>query len=124
MGDFDESLFFLIPLPFCAIPEGCLVLNYLLLVPFPQLGFIGSLFRILNNLALIGLIIVSNSFWVFNGENFGTWTFIIRSRGSCHVISISLSRLRHVSHPVHIIGPPFSTHSGTFVVLKGKMTFL
>jgi len=32
---------------------------------FPQLGFIGPLFRILNNLTLIGLIFVSNYFLVF-----------------------------------------------------------
>jgi len=55
VGDFDESLFFLIPLPLCAHLNGCLV-------HFPQLGFIGPLFRILSNFALIGLIFVSNSF--------------------------------------------------------------
>jgi len=55
VGDFDESLFFLIPLPLCAHLNGCLV-------HFPQLGFIGPLFRILSNFALIGLIFVSNYF--------------------------------------------------------------
>jgi len=58
----DESLFSLISLPFYAIIEGCLMLNCLLLVHFPQLDFIGSLFQILCNLTLIGLIIVSNCF--------------------------------------------------------------
>jgi len=58
----DESLFSLIPLSFCAILEGHLVLNCLLLVHFPQLGFIGPLFRILSNFTLIGLIIISNFF--------------------------------------------------------------
>ena len=58
----DESLFFLIPLPFCAHLEFCLVLNCLLLVHFPQLGFIGPFFWILSNLTLIGLIFLSNYF--------------------------------------------------------------
>jgi len=40
------------------------VLNCLSLVHFRPLGFIGPLFRILINLALIGLIFVSNYFVV------------------------------------------------------------
>jgi len=59
---FDESLFFLIPFPFCTFLDVCLGLNCLLLVHFPQLGFIGPLSRILSNLTLIGLILVSNYF--------------------------------------------------------------
>jgi len=35
VGDFDESLFSLIQLPFSAILEGFLMLNYLLLAHFP-----------------------------------------------------------------------------------------
>jgi len=60
MSDFDQSLFFLNLLPFCAHLDCCLVLNCLLLVHFHLLDFIGSLLRILVNLALIGLIFVSN----------------------------------------------------------------
>ena len=44
MGDFDESLFSLISLSFCAHLGGCLVLNCLLLVHIPELGFIRPLF--------------------------------------------------------------------------------
>jgi len=62
MHPYDGSLFSLIPLPFCAILDAFLVLNYLLLGHFPQLSFIGSLFQILSNLALIGLIFVSKYF--------------------------------------------------------------
>jgi len=40
----DESLFSLIPFPFCVQLDGSLVLNCLLLVHFPQLGFIRPLF--------------------------------------------------------------------------------
>jgi len=57
-----KPLFSLIPLPFCANFDGCVVLNCLLLVYFYQLGFIEPWFRILINLALIGLIFVSNYF--------------------------------------------------------------
>jgi len=42
--------------------DACLVLNCLLLEHFSQLGFIWPLFRILGNLALIGLIFVTNYF--------------------------------------------------------------
>jgi len=59
---YDESLFFPIPLPFCVHFYGCLLLNCLSLVHFHPMGFIGSLFQILINLKLIGLIFVSKYF--------------------------------------------------------------
>jgi len=68
----DESLFSFIPFPFCAHIDSFLVLNCLLLVHFHQLGFIGPLFRILINLALIGLIFVSNYFLGIFLINFGS----------------------------------------------------
>jgi len=40
------------------------------------------------------------------------------------MISTSLPRLRHVSQSVHVIGPLFSAHSGIFVIMSDKMTFL
>jgi len=58
----NESLFSIISLPFCIHFDGCLVLNCLLLVHFPQLGFIGPLFRNLSNLTLIYLIFISSYF--------------------------------------------------------------
>jgi len=57
-----ESLFSLISFSFCAHLDGYLVFNCLLLVHFHLLSFIGPLFWILINLALIGLIFVSNYF--------------------------------------------------------------
>jgi len=54
------------------------MLNCLLLEHFSQLGFSGPLFRVLSNLALIGLIFVTNYFLVFCGANFGAWTLILR----------------------------------------------
>jgi len=65
----DESLLSLISLSFCTHLDGHLVLNYLLLVHFPRLGFIESLFQFLSNLALIGLIFVSNFFKYFVKQN-------------------------------------------------------
>jgi len=56
------NYFPIIPLTLCVLLDGCLVLNCLSLVFFYQLGFIGPLFRILINLALIGPTFVSNYF--------------------------------------------------------------
>jgi len=61
----DEPLLSHIPLPFCVHLDGYLVLNFLLLVHFHQLGLIGQLFRNLINLTLISLIFYSNYFLVF-----------------------------------------------------------
>jgi len=47
-----------IPLPFCVHLDGYLMLNCLFLVHFHPSGFIGPLFWILNNLALIGIILI------------------------------------------------------------------
>jgi len=55
----DEPLFFPIFLPFCTHLEKYFVLNCLLLVHFHLLDFIGPVIRILINLDLFGLIIVS-----------------------------------------------------------------
>jgi len=57
-----DSLFSTIALPICAYLDACLVFNCLLLVHFPQLGFMDHFFRILSNLALVGLIFVSKYF--------------------------------------------------------------
>ena len=88
MDDFDESLFSLIPLPFCAYLYLCLVLNCLLLVHFPQLDFIRPFFQILSNLTLIGLIFVSNYFKYFVEQIWSLDTNFKMKRGlphHCHV---------------------------------------
>ena len=90
---------------------------------FRLLGFIRPLFRILVNFTLFGLIFIFNYFRYLGGENFGAWTFILRSREICHVISTSLSRLRHVSQPIYVIEPTFSAHSGIFVILIIRVAF-
>jgi len=54
-------------------------------------------------LTLIGLIFVSKYFQVLCEANFGAWMLIIKSRDSCHVISISLLHLLHVNQHVHVI---------------------
>ena len=61
----DESLFSPIPFPFCVYLYGCLSQNCLSLVDFRLMGFIGPLFQILINLALISLIFVSSFFRYF-----------------------------------------------------------
>jgi len=58
----DESLFSPIFLPLCTLLDGCLVLNYIYLVHFLVLGFIGPIIQIFTNLDLLGLIFVCQLF--------------------------------------------------------------
>jgi len=54
----DESLFSFIPLVFVYPFDSCSMLNYLFLVCFHLLGFIGPLFQIWVNFTLFGPIFI------------------------------------------------------------------